>query len=229
MRSATFALAFTASLFLAGTAAAQGNGKGKRVTSVPPGHQPPAGMCRVWYDDTPPGRQPRATDCATAYRVARASGGRVLVGDRRDSRYDDRRDSRYDDRRDDRRRDDDRRVNACVDRDRDGWCDGGRTRVNEGRTRVGGYYGAGYNAVLPGMLYVAALRRGERGADYARWLGNTRAVATYTDRNRDGMADQLVWRDSRGQVLQVWEDRNFDGRADEVRMYENGRQVQSYR
>jgi len=223
MRSATFALAFTASLFLAGTAAAQGNGKGKRVTSVPPGHQPPAGMCRVWYDGTPPGRQPRATDCATAYRVARASGGRVLVGDRRDarrdSRYDDRRDSRYDDRRD----------AACVDRDRDGWCDGTRTRVNEGRTRVGGYYGGGRNTVLPGMVYVAALRRGERGADYGRWLGNVRTTVSYTDRNRDGMADQLVWRNDRGQIVQVWEDRNYDGRADEVRVYENGRQVQSYR
>jgi hypothetical protein len=49
---------------------------------VPPGHRPPAGMCRVWYDNVPPGRQPRATDCSTAELVAARHGARVLYGDR---------------------------------------------------------------------------------------------------------------------------------------------------
>src|SRR5262245_46657821 len=29
---------------------------------VPPGHYPPAGMCRVWIDGVPPGHQPAPTD-----------------------------------------------------------------------------------------------------------------------------------------------------------------------
>lgn len=35
---------------------------------VPPGHYPPAGMCRVWLPGTPPGRQPAPQLCADAAR-----------------------------------------------------------------------------------------------------------------------------------------------------------------
>jgi hypothetical protein len=49
---------------------------------IPPGHLPPAGLCRVWYDGVPPGRQPRATDCRTASQVAsRDRNARVIYGD----------------------------------------------------------------------------------------------------------------------------------------------------
>lgn len=37
---------------------------------IPPGHYPPAGMCRVWIPGRPPGHQPEPTSCADALRVA---------------------------------------------------------------------------------------------------------------------------------------------------------------
>ncbi|MEZ5285220.1 MAG: hypothetical protein R2712_10510 [Vicinamibacterales bacterium] len=48
---------------------------------VPPGHMPPPGMCRVWYDNVPPGRQPGVTTCREAERVAsRNRRARVIYG-----------------------------------------------------------------------------------------------------------------------------------------------------
>lgn len=89
------------------SAEAQGRGRGNDRNKstrgyekrVPPGHLPPAGQCRVWYDGVPPGRQPRPTSCGEAERVAaRDRDARVIYGDRdgRDGRYGDRddRDSR---------------------------------------------------------------------------------------------------------------------------------------
>lgn len=143
MLSSRIALALT----LAGTVAVATPAeaqRGRGPTKVPPGHMPPAGMCRIWIDGVPPGRQPAPTDCATARRRAPRNSV-VLYGDRRDDRYgrydrDDRydRDARYD--RDRRRYCVDangdgrcdyaqaRRSRAlpdrfCADRDRDGWCD----------------------------------------------------------------------------------------------------------
>lgn len=31
--------------------------------SIPPGHLPPPGSCRIWFQGTPPGHQPPAGDC----------------------------------------------------------------------------------------------------------------------------------------------------------------------
>jgi hypothetical protein len=55
-------------------------GRGRNIDGVPPGHRPPAGMCRIWIDGVPPGRQPAPTDCATAVRN-RPSNARVIYGD----------------------------------------------------------------------------------------------------------------------------------------------------
>jgi hypothetical protein len=119
---------FAGLAMLADPATAQGRGSARQV---PPGHLPPAGMCRAWIDGVPPGRQPRVTDCRTARAQAARFDGRVIYGDdyahkgkakgkhknkdrRDDDRYgrrdDDRRDGRYDGRRDrDDGRDDGRR------------------------------------------------------------------------------------------------------------------------
>jgi hypothetical protein len=48
---------------------------------VPPGHLPPPGQCRVWYDGEPPGHQPLPMDCANAETVAALTGGRVIYGE----------------------------------------------------------------------------------------------------------------------------------------------------
>lgn len=75
---------------------------------VPPGHRPPAGMCRIWIDNVPPGRQPAPTDCATAVRT-RPANGRVIYGS--DYTQPGRSDEATKRDRDARTDDDDRRVN----------------------------------------------------------------------------------------------------------------------
>lgn len=64
----------------AGPALAQGRGKNKQK-AVPPGHVPPAGLCRVWYDGVAPGRQPAPTNCNEAERIAAQNrNARVVYG-----------------------------------------------------------------------------------------------------------------------------------------------------
>jgi hypothetical protein len=71
-------LAALTALGAAAPLVAQGRGRGNG--GIPPGHRPPAGMCRVWIDGVPPGRQPAATDCSTAVRSV-PRNGRVIWGD----------------------------------------------------------------------------------------------------------------------------------------------------
>ena len=35
----------------------------KRPVSIPPGHMPPAGKCRIWFPGLPPGQQPPPGNC----------------------------------------------------------------------------------------------------------------------------------------------------------------------
>ena len=76
------------------TVDAQGRGRGNQDRSrstqgIPPGHLPPPGECRVWYDNRPPGQQPPPTSCSNARVTAARRGGRVIYGIDRD-RYPDR-------------------------------------------------------------------------------------------------------------------------------------------
>lgn len=105
------ALAFLLIGLMAAPAFAQGRGRGngndRKQQGVPPGHLPPADLCRVWYQGVPPGRQPPPTDCYEAERIAaRDRNARVVYGNRsygsqapvyRDDRYPDARypDGRY--------------------------------------------------------------------------------------------------------------------------------------
>ncbi len=114
---ATFTLAAAAAAVAPTSADAQG--RGRNEAGVPPGHRPPAGLCRIWFDGLPPGRQPAPVSCEEARRTA-PRNTRVIYSSDDARRDDDRRDrdGRYDDRdrRDDRR--DDRRVDRRDD-DRD--------------------------------------------------------------------------------------------------------------
>lgn len=85
------------SLMMVGAAAAQVDAQGRgnrqnrqgmsrqeiaRAQGVPPGQLPPAGMCRVWYDNRPNGRQPAATSCRQAEAIAaRDRNARVVYGE----------------------------------------------------------------------------------------------------------------------------------------------------
>jgi hypothetical protein len=67
---------------------AQGRGRANSQ-GIPPGHLPPAGQCRVWYNGVPPGRQPSATSCREAERIAaRDRNARVIYGANTDRRTD---------------------------------------------------------------------------------------------------------------------------------------------
>jgi len=102
---------------IAAPAAAQG--RGRNAGRIPPGHMPPAGECRVWYDGEPPGHQPPPTSCAQAERIAARDGARVIYGDdsRRGRNTGIWRDDRDDDDRDDRNRRRER-IEDRDDRDR---------------------------------------------------------------------------------------------------------------
>ena len=51
----------------------------RSAQGIPPGHLPPPGLCRVWYDGRPPGQQPPPTNCREAERTAaRLRGTRVI-------------------------------------------------------------------------------------------------------------------------------------------------------
>jgi hypothetical protein len=53
-------------------------GGGPRKLTVPPGHYPPAGQCRVWVPGVPPGRQTRPAPCNQLGRIP--AGAFVLHG-----------------------------------------------------------------------------------------------------------------------------------------------------
>ena len=87
----TAAMSFILLALAAGTSEAQGRGN-NRSQGVPPGQMPPAGQCRVWYDNVPPGRQPAPTNCDQAERVAsRDRNARVIYGDQYGTRNNDQR------------------------------------------------------------------------------------------------------------------------------------------
>lgn len=67
-------------LSLVAATAAGAQGKTTKNDRIPPGLQPPPGMCRIWLDGVPAGQQPAPTDCATAVRN-RPPNGRVIFGD----------------------------------------------------------------------------------------------------------------------------------------------------
>jgi len=55
---------------------------------IPPGHLPPAGMCRIWYPGTPPGHQPPPGDCRTLSR--QVPRGALLISRDRSWTYEER-------------------------------------------------------------------------------------------------------------------------------------------
>ena len=241
-KTMSMAMAGVAALALAaGSAEAQGRRGSK---DIPPGHLPPAGMCRIWIDGVPPGRQPAPMRCAEAERRA-PRNARVIYGsatsrdgryDRDDDRYD--RDGRYDDGRYDdrgRTRTDERgrtRTGSgssssardgdyCLDRNRDGYCD---DVYRDGRTGSS----TRYPARLPMMPTTRSLERGDWRSTGDDWGLRDRSLRVrYEDRDRNGRPEEITWVDSRNRAVQRWLDTDRDGRADRIAVYENGRVVRT--
>lgn len=191
----TFLIATTAALValavLAGTADAQG--RGRKAGKIPPGHLPPPGLCRVWYDGVPPGHQPRATSCDTARYEAARSGGRLIYGG------DNSRDDRY---------------------NRDRYPD---VRYPRGEYPDGRYPVEQYPMSLPEMIGAVIFGRGLPVRDVETWLGRDVARVTYRDVDRNGHPEVVTWYDLRGNLRQQWMDNDRDGRADRVAVYRDGR------
>lgn len=199
----------------ASTVEAQGRGHGNghaKSKKVPPGHLPPAGQCRVWYDGTPPGHQPPPMNCSAAREEAYRTGGRVIYGGG-DDRYD--RDRRYDRR----------------DRDRDGYCDERNRQGDDDCSYYPGgrypgdprypdrYPSGGYPTSLPEMVWGVLTGQG-RAPNLARqWVGTGDVRSRYTDSDRNGRPEVVSWYDAGGRLLQRWMDDNRDGRADRVALY----------
>ena len=71
---------FALILLLATAAPLRAQAREQSTTSIPPGHRPPPGMCRIWLNGVPPDHQPAPTDCATAIR-RRPPNARVIFGE----------------------------------------------------------------------------------------------------------------------------------------------------
>lgn len=216
-------------------------GKGTKAGKVPPGHLPPAGMCRIWIEGVPPGQQPAPTDCASAVRN-RPANARVIFGseaervrrkrDRDDDRHDrrgrrDRNDKDSDSDRDtnrnkhedsddrNRRRSRDGRLDdRCIDANRDGRCDDISSRSPR---------------TLPEMAGAILIGQGQRTQDVDRWLGSGAYTARYDALAGGSAPERVTWLNSAGQIVQVWVDNNRDGRADFVEVYRDGTRVRTFR
>jgi len=106
---------------IAAPLAAKDRGRhGRKGQGIPPGHLPPPGACRVWYDGRPPGHQPPPTGCREAESIAaRDRNARVIYGDDRER---------------------DRRVNRSTDRGDERWGGGtDRDRAIPRRSPSGTY------------------------------------------------------------------------------------------
>ena len=71
-------LAFAGAVLTAMPMAVQG--QARPADSVPAGHRPPAGMCRIWLPNVPASKQAAPTDCPTAVRN-RPANAKVIFGD----------------------------------------------------------------------------------------------------------------------------------------------------
>jgi len=193
----TFLIATTAALIafavLASTAEAQG--RGRKAGKIPPGHLPPPGLCRVWYDGVPPGHQPPARSCADARYEAARSGGRVIYGggSRNDRDYPYERDRYPDDR-----------------YPRDQYPDGRYPRDT-------------YPMTLPEMIGAVIFGQGVPVRYVQAWLGRDDVRVSYRDVDRNRSPEIVTWYDRRGNLVQQWIDENRDGRADQVAVYQAGR------
>lgn len=54
----------------------------RQLASVPKGHYPPPGMCRLWFPGLPPGRQRPPQPCAELQRLSFGDGAFILYNEK---------------------------------------------------------------------------------------------------------------------------------------------------
>jgi hypothetical protein len=206
-RMTRLALALTLAATTAITTPGIARGQVRGPDSVPPGHAPPPGMCRIWIDGVPAGQQPAPTDCATAVRN-RPANGRVIFGDDTGKK---------------------KPKGTLPGVASFGAADAPPTWGRLRRARPSDERSAERDQrdplALPAMVAAVQARQGRRTADVARWLGDRAVVARYDDVDRNGLPVRVQWLDHDGALVQLWIDRNGDGRADRVELFESGRRV----
>ena len=174
---------------LAATAPAGAQGRGRGQDDVPPGHRPPAGMCRIWLDGVPAGQQPAPTDCVSALRN-RPSNGRVIFGDEPKDKG-----TKWK-KKDDRRRD---RTDDVYERDQ---AAGGMPDMRGGLLAARGIRTPDVRRLLGDADVVARTVDADRDGMPERisWhdARSGALVQVWTDRDHDGRADQVdIFRDGK--------------------------------
>lgn len=122
---------------------------------------------------------------------------------------------------------------ACLDRDRDGWCDDSRygppvclDKDNDGRCDdLPAFASQAYPQVLPPMVAVLDVLNGRPSVEVMQWLGTNEFTVRVPDQGRGGTPWRAIFLDQRQELLQVWTDTNRDGRADRVEVFRNGKRV----
>jgi hypothetical protein len=178
----------------------------RAASGVPAGQAPPPGMCRVWIDGVPPGKQPPPTDCETARRWV---GGqpRILYGSNADRYGWDKAAPG--------------REAICYDRiGRQIACpaNGGTPASTQPRRSA-------YPSTMPSMAAGMALRQGRRSTETDAWLAGAQVAVRFYDPNSDGKPEKLTFEDRSGRTVQEWMDYDADGWADRVKVYRDGKGI----
>jgi len=194
-----------------------------RGENIPPGQRPPPGMCRIWIDGRAPGQQPKPTDCATAERQA-GEKAHIIYGDT--TPFPGNGEGKWKAKKDKKRerwcdKGEHRDHPDCKDRDRDDEDDDDRDSVRD-RDRPDNFDRSRYPEQLPEMATAILYQRGQRPEQVRRWVGERDFRVEVVDADNNGRPERVTWLSRRGKVVQIWTDRNRDGRADRVVFYDNG-------
>lgn len=223
MQRFAFVLSLAAIATFATTSAAQRRDRGE---NIPAGHRPPPGMCRLWIDGRAPGLQPKPTDCATAERRA-DENTHIIYGD--NTPFPGKGEGKWKTKKNkDRDRwcdEGDRRNHPdCKGRD-DEDDDDDDDKYDRDRDRSRNFDRSRYPRRLPEMETARLYQSGQRPEQVRRWVGERTFRVELIDADRNGVPERAEWLNRSGKIVQVWTDRNRDGRADRVVFYDDGKPV----
>ncbi|MBA3558576.1 MAG: hypothetical protein H0W30_08265 [Gemmatimonadaceae bacterium] len=220
MKCFVVSLSFVAAATFANTSEAQRRDRGE---NLPAKYRPPAGQCRIWIDRMPGVVQNKPMDCDDAERAAKARtyivyGSEVPLPTSQAKGQSSEKGDQW-------CNENDRRNNPdCKGRNRDN-DDDDRKRDNN---RAGSRDRARYPERLPEMQTARLYQRGQRPEQIRRWVGERNVKVEVIDADNNGVPERAEWLNQSGEIVQVWTDRNRDGRADRVVFYDDGKPVRVF-